>query len=127
MWIGKRLVGLLLLNAVGIHGFDHLKILTFQKPEKLRDRTETLAYSHRLNLSYHPRYPPDRDLAKLPPSSLMLIGAKDEAIDAERLAKYFAEVAPQVKTHVFPHINHIMVAYDSGVFVQILRWIRGES
>ncbi len=120
-------MGLLILNAAGIHSYDHLDILRFNKPANLIDRTETMSYSHRLNVSYHPRFPPNRDLAKLPDTTLMLIGAKDEAIDAEALADYFSEAAPQVKTQVFPHINHIMVAYDSGVFVQILRWIRGES
>ena len=52
----RRLYGLLALNAVGIHGFDGLSVIEFNKPAKFWDGTETLSYSHRLNVSYHPRF-----------------------------------------------------------------------
>ena len=123
----NRLMGLLFLNAVGIHRFDHLETISFNKPEALRDRTETLGYSHRLNVAYHPRLPPEEDLAKLPDTSLLLVGEDDEAIDAQALIELFETAAPSVRAEIVPHINHIMLAYDNGVFVRILRWIRGES
>ena len=46
----RRLYGLLALNAIGIHGFDGLPIIEFNKPAKFWDGTETLSYSHRLNV-----------------------------------------------------------------------------
>jgi non-heme chloroperoxidase len=61
----RRLFGLLALNVVGIHGFDALPIVEFNKPAKYRDGTETLAYSYRLNMSYHPRYRYQNDLTAL--------------------------------------------------------------
>jgi len=45
----RRLYGLLMLNAVGIHGFDGLQVIEFNKPAALWDGTETLSYSYRLN------------------------------------------------------------------------------
>jgi non-heme chloroperoxidase len=51
----KRIYGLTALNAIGIRGFNGLPIVQFNKPAKYWDGTETLSYSYRLNVSYHPR------------------------------------------------------------------------
>ena len=61
----RRLYGLLALNAIGIHGFDGLPIIEFNKPAKFWDGTETLSYSYRLNISYHPRFRYQNDLRAL--------------------------------------------------------------
>jgi non-heme chloroperoxidase len=66
----RRLSGLLMLNAVGIHGFDGLSVIEFNKPEKFWDGTETLSYSHRLNASYHPRYRYSEDVRALDDKAL---------------------------------------------------------
>jgi non-heme chloroperoxidase len=47
----RRLYGLIALNTLGIHGYDGLPIVEFNKPEQYWDGTETLAYSYRLNAS----------------------------------------------------------------------------
>ena len=120
----KRLLGLFTFNFFGIHAFDHLKVITFNKPLHLQDRTETLSYSHRLNLSYHPRFPLGRDLNSLPQGSLMLIGGDDEVINADDLIKFFEEHASLTRVESLPHINHILVANSNLVFSKILAWFR---
>ncbi|MBI9045476.1 MAG: alpha/beta fold hydrolase [Anaerolineaceae bacterium] len=50
-----RIVGLTMLNNMGIHWLDHLLIIDYNMPEEARDGTETLSYSHRLNTGYAPR------------------------------------------------------------------------
>ena len=121
----KRLLGLFTFNFFGIHAFDHLKVITFNKPLHLQDRTETLSYSHRLNLSYHPRFPLGRDLNSLPQGSLMLIGGDDEVINADDLITFFEEHASLTRVESLPHINHIWVANSNLVFSKILEWCRG--
>lgn len=123
----KRLLGLFIFNFLGIHAFDHMKVVTFNKPLHLQDRTETLAYSHRLNLSYHPRFTLDRDLSSLPKGSLMLIGSTDEVIDAVELVKLFDKHAKSTRTETIPHINHIWIANSNLVFSKTLVWLRGEN
>ena len=61
----RRLFGLLALNAIGIHGFNGLPVIDFNKPAKFWDGTETLSYSYRLNVSYHPRYRYQNDIRAL--------------------------------------------------------------
>ena len=58
----RRLFGLLALNAIGIHGFNGLPVIDFNKPAKFWDGTETLSYSYRLNVSYPPRYRYQNDI-----------------------------------------------------------------
>jgi len=51
----KRIYRLIALNTIGVNGFNDLPIIQFNKPTKYWDGTETLSYSYRLNVSYHPR------------------------------------------------------------------------
>src|SRR3984885_4860698 len=86
----KRLYGLLALNAIGIRGFNGLPIVEFNKPAKYWDGTETLSYSYRLNVSYHPRNDYAADLKTLGGNALVLVGADDQAIDPPALRDLFA-------------------------------------
>jgi pimeloyl-ACP methyl ester carboxylesterase len=45
----QRLYGLIALNMLGIHGYDGLPIVEFNKPEQYWDESETLPYSYRLS------------------------------------------------------------------------------
>ncbi len=72
-----RILGLVALNIVGIHGFDGLPVIAFNKPAAAWNGTETLAYSWRLNSSYHPRNDYASDVTAMPSDSLVLVGDKD--------------------------------------------------
>jgi non-heme chloroperoxidase len=119
----QRLYGLIALNMLGIHGCDGLPIVEFNKPEQYWDRTETLAYSYRLNVSYHPRVRYDGDLRALDGKSLILVGANDEAIDAEALRLLFAARAPRARVTVLPGINHLGLFSDSTTLDQTTAWL----
>ena len=49
-----RIIGLVMLNNVGIRWFNYLTAIEFNMPEKARDGTETLSYSYRLTTAYAP-------------------------------------------------------------------------
>jgi pimeloyl-ACP methyl ester carboxylesterase len=121
----RRLYGLLLLNAIGIHGFDALPIVEFNKPAKYWDGTETLAYSYRLNMSYHPRYKYQADLAALGEQALVLIGANDEAIDPQALHAVFAQSAPQAQLRILPQVSHLGISSEPSSLAAIADWLRG--
>ena len=93
----KRLFGLLALNAIGIHGFNGLPLIAFNKPVQFWDGTETLSYSYRLNVSYHPRSYYQGDVRALGAQTLVLVGGNDEAIDPDGLHAVFAADDPQAQ------------------------------
>ncbi|MBV8753574.1 MAG: alpha/beta fold hydrolase [Pseudonocardiales bacterium] len=121
----RRLYGLLFLDALGIHGFDGLPIITFNKPVKYWDGTETLSYSYRLNVSYHPRYGYADDIEALGDKALVLVGVDDEAVDADALRALFASRAPHSQVVSLAHINHFGIFTDRGVLQRIAEWLRG--
>jgi pimeloyl-ACP methyl ester carboxylesterase len=120
----RRLYGLLALNAVGIHGLDGLPVVEFNKPVQFWDGTETLSYSYRLNVSYHPRYRYETDIRALGGRALVLVGADDEAIDPEALRILMAANAPQAQVTILPQTTHFGIFTDPRAFDAITGWLR---
>jgi pimeloyl-ACP methyl ester carboxylesterase len=120
----RRLYGLVALNAIGIHGFDALPIVQFNKPAQLWDGTETLSYSYRLNVSYHPRYRYRADLRALAAQALVLVGANDQAIDAEALRMLIATNAPQAQTEILPQMSHFGIFSDKAALERMAAFLR---
>jgi non-heme chloroperoxidase len=120
----RRLYGLLALNAIGIHGFNVLPIVEFNKPSKFWDGTETLSYSYRLNASYHPRYRYAGDVRALEDKALVLVGADDEAIDPGALRALFATNAPRSQVAILPQINHFGIFTDPVALQKMTEWLR---
>ena len=121
----RRLYGLLALNAVGISGFNALPIVAFNKPPQYWDGTETLSYSYRLNVSYHPRFRYGNDIRQMGDKVLVMVGTDDEAVDAEALRTVFAESAPRAQVMVLPRINHFRVFSEPAALSAITKWLRG--
>jgi pimeloyl-ACP methyl ester carboxylesterase len=120
----RRLYGLLALNALGIHGFNGLPIIAFNKPPKFWDGTETLSYSYRLNLSYHPRFKYDGDIHALGDRTLVLVGANDEAVDGEALRTIFATDAPKAQMQIMPGISHFSIFTEPTALETAATWLR---
>jgi pimeloyl-ACP methyl ester carboxylesterase len=121
----RRLYGLLAFNAVGIHGFNGLSIIDFNKPAKFWDGTETLSYSYRLNVSYHPRFRYQNDIRALPERTLVLIGAIDQAIDPDALRALMAADAPRAEMKILPGISHFGIFSDPAALAAAAGWLRG--
>jgi non-heme chloroperoxidase len=120
----RRLFGLLALNTIGIHGFNGLPIVDFNKPAKFWDGTETLSYSYRLNASYHPRNDYAADLRALPQQTLVLIGAGDEAVDADALRSLMAADAPRAEVKILTGISHFGIFSDPQALEAAAAWLR---
>lgn len=78
-----RIIGLSMFNMMGIHSFDYLPAIRFNMPKNVRDGSETLEYSYRLNTGYAPRnYKKDLSAIKRP--VLIVAGTDDEAFNAPK-------------------------------------------
>lgn len=110
----RRLLGLLTLNSVGIRGFNGLSVIEFNKPVEFWDGSETLSYSYRLNVSYHPRLRYRRDLRRLDEGAMVVIGQNDQAIDAHVLQQMFAKESSAVRFSILPGIDHF------GIFTSVV-------
>ncbi|MAM60323.1 alpha/beta fold hydrolase [Maritimibacter sp. UBA3975] len=111
----RRIVGLSMLNMVGIHALDHLTMIQFAMPQAVLDGPRgdhaTTAYSWRLNTSYAPRRDYRADIAALPPF-LLVAGAGDEAMNAAAYEPLMAPVNGQGQYHVIEGAGHLDIVDD---------------
>ncbi|MBW1812441.1 MAG: alpha/beta hydrolase [Deltaproteobacteria bacterium] len=118
-----RIIGLIMLNNIGIPWFNSLTIIDFNMPEKVRDGTETLSYSYRLNMSYDPRdY--KKDLSAITQPLLVVSGTRDEAFiycQYEPVISQYTEV--QVK--LLQDVTHMGVVVGPEVRLAVKEWLEG--
>jgi len=122
-----RIIGLSMLNNIGIHGLNDLTSIEFNMPQAFRNGTETLAYSYRLNTSFAPRDYED-DLSAITQPMLVLAGADDETMFAEQYQPVITQHIPdnkQARVEVLPGVSHMGVVVSPDVRPVIQAWIEG--
>jgi len=118
-----RIAGLSILNAMGIHWFDHLTAIEFNMPEDARDGSETLAYSHRLNTGYAPRNY-KKDLKAITQPFLLLAGTTDEAFVVDQFEPVVSEYT-SVQVELLPDLSHMGVVVSPDVQPVFKAWLEG--
>ncbi len=117
----RRIIGLAMLNNVGIHWFDHLTAIDFDMPKDVRDGTETLSYSYRLNTGYAPRdY--TRDLRAIAQPLFVIAGTADEVFRADRFEPVISQFT-RVKVRLVPGVTHMGVVINPAVRPVIKEWL----
>ncbi len=108
----RRIIGLSMLNMVGVHWLDRLTAIQFSMPDAVLNGPSgdqaTLAYSWRLNVSYAPRDDYLADVAALPPFQL-IVGAQDESFVASGYAPLMSRVSDVGQYHVIAGVGHLGV------------------
>ena len=118
-----RIIGLIMLNNIGIPWFNNLTVIEFNMPEEARDGTETLSYSHRLNTAYAPRDYKE-DLRAITQPLLVVSGTADEAFiycQYEPVISQYTEV--QVK--LLQGVTHMGMVVGTEVQPVIREWLEG--
>jgi non-heme chloroperoxidase len=117
-----RIVGLLFLQKIGIHAFDHLPTLAFAiAPDNPADLTGF--YSFRLMRAFSTwDYAGDLRGARAPIA--VVVGEKDELFTAELFAPTVHAVRADVPVTVVPELNHIEMILDPRAVPAIVAVIR---
>jgi pimeloyl-ACP methyl ester carboxylesterase len=106
----RRIIGLTMLNNVGIGWLNHLTVIQFAFPPAVLKgplgATATTAYSYRLNRSFAPRDDYLADVARLP-DFLLLAGTDDEAFIASAYEPLLSSVHPSGHYILLPGIGHL--------------------
>ena len=124
----RRIIGLSMLNMVGIRALDHLVIVEFNMPKSVLDGSEghraTTAYSWRLNQGYAPRRDWQADIAALP-EFLLLAGDEDEAFVADQYEPVFSDVSDRGRYGLLPGVGHLDVVTDAAAVAQVRDFVAG--
>lgn len=108
----RRIIGLTMLNAVGISWLNHLTVIEFNLPHSVLatedGRNATSAYSYRLNTGFAPRADYGADIAALP-EFLLVIGAEDEAFLPEAFAPTMQGFSDKGNYRILPDLGHLSI------------------
>lgn len=111
----RRVIGLSMLNAVGIKALNHLTAIQFNFPSEVlngpQGKTATASYSYRMNTSYAPRSDYLADIAALPPF-LLVAGAEDEAFIASAYEPLMKTVNSNGQYQLLDGQSHLGVISD---------------
>jgi len=118
-----RLILLGMLNGVGITGLNDLTVIEFNMPEAVRDGTETLAYSYRLQTSMHPRDDYGADLAALNAPTLVLAGGDDSSFNSAAYAPLFEQYTDRAEVTVFEGVGHLEIISRDETRTTLRRWL----
>lgn len=106
----RRIIGLSMLNAVGIKALNGLTAIEFNLPETVlateQGQWATKSYSYRLNAGYAPRSDYLADIAALPPF-LLLAGSEDAAFRPEQYEPVMAAASVKGTYDVIPGLGHL--------------------
>jgi len=110
----RRIIGLSMLNAVGIRLLNHLTVIEFRMPEVVRSGplgdSVTDSYSFRLNTSFAPRSNYESDIKALP-EFLLVVGSTDEAFVAEQFEPLMSALTDKGEYEVIDGVNHLGVVH----------------
>ncbi|WP_083225547.1 alpha/beta hydrolase [Neptunicoccus sediminis] len=119
----RRVIGLSMLNAVGITGLNGMTAITFNLPEGPLSESMTGAYSFRLNTSYAPRSDYLADVAALP-EFLLIAGAEDEAFKADQFEAALSGANPKGHYQILQGVGHLDVIRQPDAIAKTAEFIR---
>jgi hypothetical protein len=120
-----RIIGLEMLNTAGIRYFNYLRIIRFNMPEEMRDGTETLSYSYRLNRSLAPRNY-KKDLAAISEPLLLAAGTADKAFKADQFEPTISQYT-EAQVELLNGVTHMGVVVGGKIRPVIKKWLGSFS
>lgn len=118
-----RIIGLMILNSVGIHAFDHLQALAFGdfgRPEL------TSNYSFLLMRGFATTgFESDVRNANAPLA--VVVGAEDDFFYADRYAPVLNAIKPGIPVTIVPGLAHIPLIIEPEAVPEITKAIRGQN
>lgn len=117
----RRIIGLTMLNRIGVDGLNHLPVISFDLPEAYRDGTETLSYSWRLNRGLAPNdYA--RALSAISQPTLVLVGSEDGLFFPDRFGPVFDRYT-DARVETLSGVSHLGIAVNSAIQPLIGDWL----
>jgi len=119
----RPIIGLTMLNNVGIRWLNDRPVIDFNMPEEARDGTETLSYSYRLNASYAPRNY-KKDMSAITQPLLVAVGTADDAFFADRFEPVISRFS-SAEVRLLEGVSHMGVITSPAVHPAVREWIQG--
>lgn len=114
-----RIIGLSILDRLGLPWFQHLPVLAFALPPEAASKATT-TYSYRLQLSFRPHDDYLGDVRAIAKPTRVLVGANDELFIADQYAPLLEPIQPKLSVKVLPGISHIDIVMKPTALAAIV-------
>ncbi len=119
----KRIIGLSLLNNLGIRMLNGLPVLFFNLPEAYIDKLQVPSYSFRMTINFTPEnYRQNIKDISIP--CLVLVGKQDESFYPEQFQLAFEPANRFVKTEILDNVKHLNLVSSPESFERIREWLK---
>jgi len=122
----KRIIGLSMLNNIGIRMLNGLPVLFFHLPEAYNDKLQVPSYSFRMTINFTPEHFRD-DIKKIDIPCLVLVGEQDESFYPEQFQLAFEPADRSVKTAILDSTTHLSLVSRKETFKRINEWLKDEQ
>ena len=119
----KRIIGLSMLNNIGIKTLNGLPVLFFNRPEDINDNLQVPFYSFRMTINFTPKNYKD-DIKNINIPCLVLVGRQDESFYPEQFQIAFEPSNKFVKTEILDNANHLGLVSNQETFERIREWMK---
>jgi len=99
-----RIIGITILNSLGVHFWDGLPVLAFPVPSNLATVTQTYSWRLQKNFGAHDDYLADIRRAARPVK--VFVGEADELLDARKLKIEFHSQRTDIPVLILPGLGH---------------------
>lgn len=119
----KRIVGLSLLNYIGIKKFNALPVLLFNRPESINDKLQVPNYSFSMTVNFAPKnYKVEINKIDIP--CLVLVGEQDESFYPKQFKIAFEPAKKFVTAEILPNTTHLSLVKNQETFERIKEWMK---
>lgn len=118
-----RIVGLTMLNAVGIRAFNHLPVTRFA----LNDEAKALLtpeYGFNLSTTFRPQADYMANLRAVDRPTAVLAGATDEAFRTDQLEPVIRQAGQKWPVKLLPGVAHIPLILEPSALEEAVRMVR---
>ena len=117
----KRIIGLSMLNNIGIRLFNELPVFYFNRPVEWSDDLLPASYSYRLMMDFEPNY--KTDIQKINQPTLVIVGSDDESFYADQFSNVFKPAGEKVKLKIIEGARHLDVIDNENTQATIYSWL----
>lgn len=127
-----RIVGLTILNSLGLRLFQWLPVIAFAVPKVANASGEnsaakrTSSYSFRLQRNFRPHMNWQADVKNIKTPTFIIVGENDELFVAEAYKPNLEPMNSQIKVQLLPGVGHSAVYSDPDAMHAILKVLKGQ-
>ena len=117
----KRIIGLSMLNNLGIKNLNHLPVLFFNRPENINDSLQVPSYSYNMTMNFDSKnYQQEIKNINIP--CLVLVGKEDESFYPGQFPIVFKPSKKITQVEIMENVKHLDIVRNSKTFRLIERW-----